>query len=125
MTVDGVMFCRHHIRMDRGCKECLGPTDWHAAWDDDLVQFARLLCEINATFSEIDVPGLCESMDLEPERIGELFDRADTVWEIAKGNREPMPRCEICGEPLDDDECLYREMDEGDGLDHLTGEEKP
>lgn len=53
-------------------------------WDDDLIQFARLLCEINATHSEIDVAALCESMDLEYDDIDTLFDRAHVVWEQAK-----------------------------------------
>jgi len=53
-------------------------------WANDLVQFARLLCEIRATQDELDVDGLCESMDLDPDDIGELFDRANDVWEHAK-----------------------------------------
>lgn len=63
------------------------PDQMNPLWDNNLIQFARLLCEINATFSEIDFPALCESMDLEPEDIDELFDRANDVWEKAKGNR--------------------------------------
>lgn len=53
-------------------------------WNNDLVQFARLLDEITATFSEIDFPRLRESMDLPQERIDELFERARRVWEAAK-----------------------------------------
>lgn len=87
MGTNGVLFCRHHIRMDVGCKECLGPDDWHPAWDDDLVQFARLLCEITATQGTLDASALSESMDLDTERIDELFDRAEAAWEIAKGER--------------------------------------
>jgi hypothetical protein len=52
-------------------------------WDDDLVQFPRLLCEIVATQS-LDVPALCESMDLEPADIDELLERAHVQWERAK-----------------------------------------
>lgn len=57
-------------------------------WDNDLVQFARLLCEINA---EVDISSgelrrLAESMDLDPDEVRELFDRADVVWEDAKRN---------------------------------------
>lgn len=55
-------------------------------WDDDLIQFARLICEINAT-QELDMETLCESMDLDLITLGDVFDRADDVWEIAKGNR--------------------------------------
>lgn len=53
-------------------------------WDDDLIQFARLLAEIAATHDGLDIQTLCESMDLEPSDINELFDRADAVWERAK-----------------------------------------
>jgi hypothetical protein len=55
-------------------------------WDDNLTQFARLLCEINATQDDLDLPALAESMDLEIGDVVELFDRADDVWELAKGN---------------------------------------
>ncbi len=52
-------------------------------WDSNLIQFARMLCEINAT-QDIDIIPLCESMDLEPELIIEIMDRADEVWEATK-----------------------------------------
>ena len=52
-------------------------------WKDNLVQFARLLCEISATH-ELDFVPLCESTDLEPEEIIEVLDQADEVWEHAK-----------------------------------------
>lgn len=63
------------------------PTNGEA-WDDNLVQFARLLCEIKATQDHLDIDELCESMDLAPDDIEALFDRADEVWELAKG--QPM-----------------------------------
>lgn len=52
-------------------------------WDDDLIQFARLLCEVRATH-EIDNEGICVSMDLPDERVEELFARAQRVWDKAK-----------------------------------------
>lgn len=52
-------------------------------WEDDTIQFPRLLCEINAT-QQLDFNALAESMDLTIEEIGDLFDRADTAWEAAK-----------------------------------------
>jgi len=52
-------------------------------WEGNLIQFARLLCEINATH-ELDFIPLCESTDLEPEELIEVFDRADEVWEASK-----------------------------------------
>lgn len=55
-------------------------------WDDNTIQFARLLCEIMAT-QNVDYEALCESMDLTDADINDLFDRADDVWERAKGNR--------------------------------------
>ena len=57
-------------------------------WNNDIIQFARLLTEINATveFSDNDFEALCESMDLEKDRIHELFNRADKLFEKAKSN---------------------------------------
>lgn len=62
-------------------------------WDDDRTQFARLLCEIVATQAKmIDNPNaLEESMDLPMERINELFDRANNVWEASKKAFCPAP----------------------------------
>lgn len=56
-------------------------------WNDDLTQFARLLCEIRATQENLDVDDLCLEMDLDVARIEELFDRAHKVWETAKAAR--------------------------------------
>lgn len=55
-------------------------------WDNNLIQFARLLSEINATQDSIDFDALCESMNLEREEVNELFDRANDVWEKAKAD---------------------------------------
>lgn len=57
-------------------------------WKDDLIQFARLLCEIRANISATnrDWRALSESMDLSMEQLEVLFDRADLVWETAKEN---------------------------------------
>jgi len=58
-------------------------------WEDNSLQFPRLLCEImaNVGFSEDDYSWLESSMDLERSDIDELFDRAHVAWETAKGNR--------------------------------------
>jgi len=53
-------------------------------WDNNLVQFARLLCEINATQDNLSIDALCDAMDLIPSEVNELFDRAHDVWEEAK-----------------------------------------
>jgi hypothetical protein len=57
-------------------------------WENNLVQFARLLSELNAVvdISSGDLLKLAGSMDVEPYRILELFDRAELVWEDAKRN---------------------------------------
>ena len=50
----------------------------------DLIQFARLLCEIAATQENFDSEPIVESMDIDPAELNELFDRAHEVWENAK-----------------------------------------
>jgi hypothetical protein len=47
-------------------------------WNNDLIQFARLLCEVAAT--DIKLDEIAEEMDLSVEQINELFDRAHKVW---------------------------------------------
>lgn len=54
-------------------------------WEDNSIQFPRLIAEIMAT-QELDFTTLCESMDLSPDDLEELFDRAHYAWERAKGN---------------------------------------
>ena len=55
-------------------------------WADDSIQFPRLLAEIRANWSPSseEWADLCESMDLEVERVDELFDRAGDAWELIK-----------------------------------------
>jgi len=55
-------------------------------WENDKVQFARLLCEIMATceIAPNDWDALCGSMDLERAEVDELLERANDVWEGAK-----------------------------------------
>ena len=62
-------------------------------WDDDLIQLARLLCEISAT-QEINSRALQDSMGLDPCCLNELFDRAHDVWERSKKDNCPIPCCE-------------------------------
>jgi hypothetical protein len=61
-------------------------------WEDDLIQFARLLCEVQANHL-IDLGRLAKQMDLDPLQVNELFDRADAVWERAKKDNCPIPCC--------------------------------
>jgi len=55
-------------------------------WNDDLVQFARLLAELDAAGAfNLDVMmELSESMDLNTDEIGEIQERAELVWQKAK-----------------------------------------
>jgi len=57
-------------------------------WKENETQFARLLCEIIAALDEGQtkdlIIDLCRSMDLGPEDVNALFDRAEQVWEKAK-----------------------------------------
>jgi len=53
-------------------------------WEDNNVQFARLLAEIMATQDNLDMEALSESMGLEIARIEELFERAQMSWEHSK-----------------------------------------
>lgn len=70
-------------------------TQTNPKWDDNLIQFARLLAEISANAYDLDLYELADSMDLEVSDINELFDRADQVWEEAK----PKPKVEATPGP--------------------------
>ena len=60
-------------------------TNVNPLWDDNLIQFARLLCEISAN-QALDLHVLAYEMELELADVIDLFDRANDVWETAKGN---------------------------------------
>ena len=55
-------------------------------WNDNSIQFPRLLAEIAATveLSPAQQVKLCESMDITFQELGELFDRAQDAWERIK-----------------------------------------
>lgn len=55
-------------------------------WDNDDIQFPRLVSEIYATveFNSDQRARLCASMDLEWEQIIEVMERADDVWQKIK-----------------------------------------
>ncbi len=53
-------------------------------WQDNTIQFPRLIAEIIATQDKLDMPALCESMDLTRHQLDELFDRAQGVFETWK-----------------------------------------
>jgi hypothetical protein len=64
----------------------LGITISREKWDDDSIQFPRLLCEIVAIveFTEEEVCLLRESMDLDDDQLNSLFERAHVAWERTK-----------------------------------------
>lgn len=53
-------------------------------WDNDKVQFARLLCEIVAANKKLSLMEVSESMDLDVGSVHEILDRAHDVWEKSK-----------------------------------------
>ena len=52
-------------------------------WDNDLIQFTRLLAEIVAT-QELDIVTIAESMNLTPSDVQSLLERAHIRWEQYK-----------------------------------------
>lgn len=57
-------------------------------WLDDSIQFPRLIAEIKAVgLSPQQMRELCASMDLTPEDIHELMDRAEEKFECLKANQ--------------------------------------
>jgi hypothetical protein len=53
-------------------------------WENDQIQFARLLCEISATQVQLDMKALAVNMDLSLTEVNQLFDRAHVFWETTK-----------------------------------------
>jgi len=53
-------------------------------WENNGIQFPRLLAEIQATQDSLDMEALCESMDLSVEEVESLFERAQQAWERIK-----------------------------------------
>ena len=50
----------------------------------NLIQFARLICEINATQDNLDCDALCSEMDIDDDELDDLFEQAHIVWETYK-----------------------------------------
>jgi hypothetical protein len=54
-------------------------------WENDRIQFPRLLAEIKAVGLTADQSrGLCLSMDITLDELCELLDRAEEEWERIK-----------------------------------------
>jgi hypothetical protein len=69
-------------------------------WDDNFVQFPRLLAEIaaNLTFEQDQYNDLCAAMDLTEDQVDDLFDRASLEFERIKQGKAPRqvtPRAEL------------------------------
>ena len=47
---------------------------------DNLIQFARLICEINATQDNLVCDALCIEMDIDDDELDALFEQAHIVW---------------------------------------------
>ena len=69
--------------MDEGIRQFF-EREGRDPWEDNRIQFPRLLCEIMATQDGLDLEILAESMDLEIADVNELFDRAHNQWEHIK-----------------------------------------
>lgn len=68
------------------------PSGPPSLWDNDLIQFARLLDEITGVLDDEEVRtrlmrDLMHTMDLSLEELDSLFARAERVWERAKRDR--------------------------------------
>lgn len=74
--VDGVSLAA----AEYDAREPVTPDD---RWNDNAIQFPRLLAEIAATvdLSPEQWGELLASMDIETAELSELFDRAQTAWE--------------------------------------------
>jgi hypothetical protein len=55
-------------------------------WENNEIQFPRLLAEIFGILTNEQIDFLCESMDLTADDIDELFHRANLEWEKIKAN---------------------------------------
>ena len=55
-------------------------------WDNDRIQFARLIAEIEANggFTKSLLSDLCVSMDLNHDDVCQIIDRAQTFWDKTK-----------------------------------------
>lgn len=60
-------------------------------WENNEIQFARLLCEIRANCEMEGFDQVMESMDIDDELADELFRRAESVWEASKRRFCPTP----------------------------------
>jgi len=67
-------------------KKCWCPKHGNRNWDNDCLQFPRLIAELNqaGAFNKKVMRALCESMELQPGDIDELINRAEKKWDNIK-----------------------------------------
>lgn len=56
-----------------------------ANWENNAIQFPRLLAEIWET-CDFNMDALRESMDCTSDQISDIFERAQAVWDAIKEN---------------------------------------
>jgi len=93
----------------------------HSKWDDDKLQFARLIDEVRAAGAFDEYPehnplfdGIKKSTDLDDEGLLNIIGRASEFWEKSKPPLPPNPPkrspffCDTCGTEYDEDQeqCL-------------------
>lgn len=76
--------------------------DSNSNWNDDLIQFSRFICELEMAGKLGDIGELrdvLESMDLAPESLCELVDRAQKVWDCVISRTTGGARAEKADSP--------------------------
>ena len=84
------------VEVKAGGQEIDFDVDPDTNWDNDHLQFARLLAEALAVDAIKVSKALCVTMDLRKEQINEVLDRARSAWEDVVA-RTPMRLCALCG----------------------------
>lgn len=72
-------------------------------WDNDLIQFARLIAELETVGAFADrnlLTRVCVEMDLTPRDVGELVDRAQAVWDAQKAGLAARARGDVTPEEV-------------------------
>jgi hypothetical protein len=68
----------------RLCDEVVRKGKRMTTWNDNTIQFPRLIDECQAVLTADQYEQLCVSMDLEMADLMELFDRAQQEWDRTK-----------------------------------------
>lgn len=90
-------------------------------WEDDSIQFARLIGEMaaNINLTPEQEECLCESMDLTPARLNELFSRAQTRWDRIKANTTVEGYCPPFEDGYNDDMDPASQLDDEERISAL------